>query len=372
MIKVENLSKSFGSAKVLCNVSVEINKGECIAIIGPSGAGKSMFLYCLNALQSHEGGTITIAGENISDKKTDINKVRQKMGMVYQNFNLFSHLTVLENIVLALVKVKKMPRGKAEAKAQELLEMVSLVEKKHSYPDELSGGQKQRIAIVRAIAMDPQIVLFDEPTSALDPTMVGEVLAVIRSLAKQGFTMVIVTHEMNFAKEIAHRVLYMDEKGIYESGTPDEIFNHPQKPKTIAFINKLKTFNYNVNSLNFDLIAMCAQLELFCGKYNIEREKVNNVNLALEELITYILRNCYDRTQTPNIDIMVEYSDSDKKIRIELSHNGRPVNPFENISFTAESSGGDTDDLGIFMVKQLAEDISFASEGGCSKFEVTI
>ena len=372
MIKVENLSKSFGSLKVLSDINVEIKKGECIAIIGPSGAGKSMFLYCLNALETHDSGNIYINGTDISDKRTDINKVRQKMGMVYQNFNLFSHLTVLENIILAPVKVKKIPRAKAIERADKLLEMVSLLDKKHSYPDELSGGQKQRIAIVRAIAMDPEIVLFDEPTSALDPTMVGEVLAVIRNLAKQGFTMLIVTHEMNFAKEIAHRVLFMDEKGIYESGAPGEIFDNPQKGKTIAFIKKLKTFNYNVGSFNFDLIAMCAQLELFCGKYNIERKKVNDTTLALEEIITYILQHCYERLRTPNIDIMVEYGDIDKKIVIDIVHNGKNINPFEKISFMAGGEGSDTDDLGIFMIKKISTDINFRAENGLNKFKIRI
>ncbi|MEI7481330.1 MAG: ATP-binding cassette domain-containing protein [Elusimicrobiota bacterium] len=372
MIKVLNLSKSFGASEVLRDVNVEIKKGECVAIIGPSGAGKSVFLYCLNALQPHDGGKILINGTDIADKKTDINKVREKMGMVYQNFNLFSHLNVLENIILALVNVKKMPRAAAIEKADKLLEMVSLIDKRASYPDELSGGQKQRIAIVRAIAMDPEIVLLDEPTSALDPTMVGEVLAVIRDLAKQGFTMIIVTHEMNFAREIAHRVLFMDEKGIYESGSPDEIFASPQKPRTIAFIKKLKTFNYNVSSFNFDLIAMCARLELFCAKYNIGRKTVNDTNLALEEMITYILNHCYKRLQTPNIDIIVEYGDIDKKIVIEIVHNGTSVNPFENIAFMAAGEESDTEDLGIFMVKKVASDINFTNEGGLSKFKIKI
>lgn len=372
MIKVENLSKSFGSLEVLRDVNVEIKKGECIAIIGPSGAGKSVFLYCLNALEPHDSGSITIDGVNISGKNTDINKIREKMGMVYQNFHLFSHLNILENIILAPIKVKRMSRQAAVDKADKLLKMVSLVDKKYSYPDELSGGQKQRIAIVRAIAMDPEIVLFDEPTSALDPTMVGEVLAVIRDLAKQGFTMLIVTHEMNFAKEIAHRVLFMDEKGIYESGSPDGIFNNPQRAKTIAFVKKLKTFNYNVDSFNFDLIGMCAQLEVFCGKYNIEGKKVNSLNLALEELTTYILQHGYEKQQTPNIDIMVEYGDIDKKIEIEIVHNGKNINPFENILFTADGKASDTDDLGIFMVKRMSKDIDFKNENGLSKYKIKI
>lgn len=372
MIKVENISKSFGSLKVLDNVSVEIKKGECVAIIGPSGTGKSVFLCCLNALETHDGGNIHICGVNISDPKTDINKLRQKMGMVYQNFNLFSHLNVLENIILAPTRLKKIPRDKAVEKAKKLLEIVSLVDKMHSYPDELSGGQKQRVAIVRAMAMDPEIVLFDEPTSALDPTMVGEVLAVIRAFAKQGFTMLLVTHEMNFAKEVASRILYMDEKGIYESGTPDEIFNSPKKPKTIAFIKKLKTFNYNVNSFHFDLVGMCAQLELFCAKYNIERKKVTNINLALEEMITYILQACYGGSETPNIDIALGYCDSDKTIEIELTHNGKSINPFEEISFKADGDGSDNGDLGVFIVKNISIGTEFKVENGLNKYKIKI
>ncbi|MEZ7890316.1 MAG: ATP-binding cassette domain-containing protein [Candidatus Wallbacteria bacterium] len=372
MIKVENLSKSFGSLKILDNVNVGIKKGECVVIIGPSGMGKSVFLYCLNALEKHDSGNIFINGVNISDKNTDINKIRQKIGMVYQNFNLFSHLTVLENIILAPTKIKKMPRAEAVEKAKKLLEIVSLVDKMHNYPDELSGGQKQRVAIVRAIAMDPEIVLFDEPTSALDPTMVGEVLAVIRAFAKKGFTMLIVTHEMSFAREIADRILFMEEKGIYESGTPEDIFDNPKKVKTIAFVKKLKTFNYKVSSFNFDLIGMCAQLELFCVKYNIDSKKIHNINLALEETITYFLKTGYEAHQIPNIEITVEYCDIDKTIEIEIIHNGKNVNPFENISFTADDKESDTDDLGIFLVKNIASDIKFKNENNLNKYKIKI
>lgn len=372
MIKVENLSKSFGDFKVLSNVNVEIKKGECVAIIGPSGAGKSMFLYCLSGLETHESGTIYMNGVNISDKKTDINKVREKVGMVYQNFNLFSHLCVLDNILLALIKIKKIPANLAIEKANKLLEMVHLIDKKYNFPHELSGGQKQRVAIVRAIAMDPEIVLFDEPTSALDPVMAGEVLAAIRNFVKQGFTMVIVTHEMNFAKEVAHRILFMEEKGIYESGVPDEIFNNPKKIKTINFIKKLKTFNYNVASQNFDLISMCARLELFCNKYNIERKKINNLNLVLEEMVMYIIQHCYERPAVPNIDIMVEYVEVDKKIEIEIIHNGKNINLFEKIISLTDAKGIDIDDLGIFMVKKMASNIQFKNEDGRSKYNLKI
>ncbi len=372
MIRVENLSKSFGSLKVLAGVNLEINKGECVAIIGPSGAGKSVFLYCLNALEKPDSGSVCLNGVDITDKKTDINKVREKVGMVYQNFHLFSHLTVLENIILAPVKVRKLTRAAAIERACKLLETVSLLDKKDNYPDELSGGQKQRIAIVRALAMDPEILLFDEPTSALDPTMVGEVLAVIRALAKQGFTMVIVTHEMNFAREVADRVLFMEEKGIYESGTPENIFESPVKVKTVAFIRKLKTFNYNVNSYNFDLIGMCARLELFCGKYAIEKKKINSTNLALEEVVTYILKHCYEKPRQPDINIVVEYGDIDKKIVVEIVHDGKNLDPFEKISAAAEGGAVDPDDLGIFMVKKMSANIYYKNENDLSRFRIKI
>lgn len=388
MIKVENLFKSFGSLKVLQGVNAEIKKGECVSIIGPSGAGKSVFLYCLNGLEKCDGGNIYINGDNICDKKTDINKIRLKMGMVYQNFNLFSHLSVIENIILAPVKVKKISREKAVETADKLLETVCLFDKKHSYPDELSGGQKQRIAIARALAMEPEIMLFDEPTSALDPAMSGEVLAVIRNLAKLGYTMVIVTHEMNFAKEISDRVFFMNEKSIYESGAPGEIFNDPKKPATIAFIRKLKTFNYKVSSYSFDLIEMSARLKLFCVKYNIEAKKIDYTNLAIEELITYILKHCYDKKRTPEIDITVEFGDIDKKIEIEVVHDGKTLNPFDKISFRPGEGGekteteneteagveneGDKDDMGIFIISNISSGISFSSDKGINRFKINI
>ncbi len=371
MIKVENLSKSFGGLRVLSGVDLEIQKGECVAIIGPSGAGKSVLLYCLNALEKPDSGRVTLNGVDITDKRTDINKVREKVGMVYQNFHLFSHLTVLENIILAPVKVRKLPRAEAISRACGLLETVSLLDKKDSYPDQLSGGQKQRIAIVRALAMDPEILLFDEPTSALDPSMVGEVLAVIRALAKQGFTMVIVTHEMNFAREVADRVLFMEEQGVYESGSPEKILVNPEREKTIAFIRKLKTFNYKVDSYNFDLIGMCARLELFCAKYAIEKKQVNGANLALEEVITYILKYCYEKPRQPDINVTVEYGDADKKIAVEIAHDGKSVDPFGKVS---ASAGGavDPDYLGIFMVKKMSAEIVFSHADGLSRFKIKI
>ncbi len=239
MISVKGLRKSFGDNEVLCGINEEIAKGEKVVIIGASGSGKSTFLRCLNLLEQPTGGDILFDGIAITDPKNDINKLRQRMGMVFQQFNLFPHKTVKENIMLAPVKLKLMSKAEASAKADSLLERVGLPDKADAYPGQLSGGQQQRIAIARALAMNPEVMLFDEPTSALDPEMVGEVLEIMRELADEGMTMVVVTHEMGFAREVATRVLFMDEGVIAEQGTPDEIFNNPQNPRLKAFLGKV-------------------------------------------------------------------------------------------------------------------------------------
>ena len=239
IIKVENLCKGFGELKVLRNINQHVNMGEVVSIIGPSGSGKSTFLRCLNLLEVPDSGKITFEGVEITDKKIDIDKHRQKMGMVFQHFNVFPNMTVLENITLAPVLEKKVPKEQAQEEAEELLKKVGLLEKKDEYPRKLSGGQKQRLAIVRAMAMKPDVILFDEPTSALDPEMVKDVLDVIKDLADSGMTIVIVTHEMGFAKEVSDRVLIMDDGCIQEEGTPEEIFEHPKNPRTIEFLSKV-------------------------------------------------------------------------------------------------------------------------------------
>ncbi|MBR3621433.1 MAG: amino acid ABC transporter ATP-binding protein [Clostridia bacterium] len=239
MIEVKNLKKHFGDNEVLRGISEHISKGEVVAVIGPSGSGKSTFLRCLNQLEETTEGEIYVDGELINSKKADINAIRQKMGMVFQHFNLFPHLTVKENITLAPLTLKKMNKDEADKKANELLERVGLADKAEVYPSSLSGGQKQRVAIARALAMNPEIMLFDEPTSALDPEMVGEVLDVIKSLAESGMTMVIVTHEMGFAREVADRVLFMDRGVILEQGTPQEVFGNPQDERTRLFLSKV-------------------------------------------------------------------------------------------------------------------------------------
>lgn len=239
MIKIKNIKKTFGKNEVLKNIDLDINKGEIVVILGPSGSGKSTLLRCINLLENPQKGEIIFNHENILDKKSDINKVRQNIGMVFQNFNLFPNMTVLENITLAPIKVKNIKKEDAIEDALYLLDRVGLIDKQNEYPQNLSGGQKQRIAIARALAMKPEIMLFDEPTSALDPEMVKEVLDVMTELAKEGMTMVIVTHEIGFAKEIATKVVFMDEGNILEVGCPSEIFNSPKNLRTKQFLDKV-------------------------------------------------------------------------------------------------------------------------------------
>ena len=239
MISVEHLTKNFESLEVLKDISVQIHKGDVMCIIGPSGSGKSTFLRCLNLLEKPSSGRIVFAGDDLTDKRVDLNLHRQKMGMVFQQFNLFPHMSVLRNLTCAPMMLRNVPEAQAKAKAMELLERVGLADRADAYPRQLSGGQKQRVAIVRALCMEPDVMLFDEPTSALDPEMVGEVLDVIKELAKASMTMVVVTHEMGFAREVSNRVLFLDEGRIVEQGTPQEIFDHPQSEHLQSFLKKV-------------------------------------------------------------------------------------------------------------------------------------
>jgi polar amino acid transport system ATP-binding protein len=239
VIRIKNLCKDFGKNRVLNGITTEIKKGEVVVVIGPSGSGKSTFLRCLNLLESPTAGEIVFEEQNITDRRIDINQIRTKLGMVFQQFNLFPHKTVLENITVSPIMVKKVPKEEAYRKAITLLNRVGLAEKEKDYPSSLSGGQLQRIAIARALAMEPDVMLFDEPTSALDPEMVGEVLNVMKQLANEGMTMVIVTHEMGFAREVGDRILFMDQGQILEEGAPEQLFNHPQNARTRDFLSKV-------------------------------------------------------------------------------------------------------------------------------------
>ncbi len=239
LIKVENLQKSFGGLNVLCGIDIDINRGDVVVVVGPSGSAKSTFLRCLNRLEESTGGSIIFNGEDITSPGVNINKHREKMGMVFQQFNLFPHMTIMRNLTIGPMKLLGKSKEEAEKKAQELLNRVGLGDRANSYPNQLSGGQKQRVAIVRALCMEPEVMLFDEPTSALDPEMVGEVLEVMRELAHEGMTMVCVTHEMGFAREVANRVIFIDEGVIAEEAAPEEFFAHPKSPRLKEFLSKV-------------------------------------------------------------------------------------------------------------------------------------
>ncbi len=319
MIRIEHLKKEYQNATPLRDVSVEIHDGDVISVIGPSGTGKSTLLRCINQLEKPTEGRIWIDDTEITDPNCDLGKVRQKMGMVFQSFNLFGHLTVIENLMLAPMDL--LGKGKQEAydRGMELLRMVGLAEKALNYPDELSGGQKQLIAISRTLAMDPDIILLDEPTSALDPTMVGEVQAVIRDLAKTGKTMMIVTHEMNFARAISNRVFFMDEEGIYEDGPPEQIFDHPQKENTRRFVRKLKVLELSIENRDYDFPGMASEIDKYCKKNQIPYKAAHRLGLAFEELVHHIL---VKKLEDPKIQIVIEYSESDEQIRMKVYYNG--------------------------------------------------
>lgn len=354
MIKVRNLSKHFGTLKVLTDINADITKGEIISIIGPSGTGKSTFLRCLNLLEIPSGGTIDIDGIPLLHKNTDVPKIRQKMGMVFQSFNLYAHLTILENLTIGPIKLLGKKKAEAEAKAMELLQLVGLAEKVHALPEELSGGQKQRVAIARCMAMDPEILLFDEPTSALDPTMVSEVLAVIRRLSKEGITMVIVTHEMEFARNISSRVFYMDEGIIYEEGPPEKIFDAPEREKTKAFINKIRSLNFEITSVYYDLYAIQAEMHTFFEKHILPR-KVAEFALHVTEEILLIQKNFTD------IHLQLSYSEKEGKISLICENTGAPENPLL-----------DEDDIGLKIIQARCQSVDYSYEEGKNILKITI
>ena len=322
MIKLEHLKKAYELATPLKDVSVEINDGDVISVIGPSGTGKSTLLRCINLLEKPTEGHIYVDGEDITDPKCDLGRVRQKMGMVFQSFNLFPHLTVIENIMIPPMDLLGRSKQEAYDTGMKLLRTVGLGEKALRYPDELSGGQKQRVAIARTLAMDPEIILFDEPTSALDPTMVGEVQAVIRDLSKTGKTLMIVTHEMNFARAICNRVFYMDEGGIYEDGTPEQIFDHPEKENTRRFIRRLKVLELEIASRDYDFVGMENEIDQYAAKNQIPEKIARRLNLAFEELIETILMPAL---KDPDIHVVIEYAEQEEKAIFTVSYSGEPL-----------------------------------------------
>lgn len=353
MIKVRHLKKVFIAPSgekltVLSDINCDIHKGEVISVIGPSGTGKSTFLRCLNRLEEPTSGMIEVDGTDILNRKTDISMVRRRMGMVFQNFNLFEHLTILDNVTMCPMSLLGKSREEAESQGMALLEKVGLHDKAGCLPCELSGGQKQRAAIARCLAMEPEIILFDEPTSALDPTMVSEVLAVIRHLASQGMTMCIVSHEMQFVRDVSTRILFLNDGVVYEEGTPDQIFDNPQKPVTKAFVNRIRTFEATLPDSHFDLYGLMGNIRTFCSKYGVGLRSMEKMEHVTEEMLCHII------TFDGPLKLTVDYSEKTSRI---------------SMTFVRENAGDGIldavpdDSLSLMMVKGMSESLAEPEPG---------
>jgi len=353
MIKVRHLKKVFIAPSgekltVLSDINCDIHKGEVISVIGPSGTGKSTFLRCLNRLEEPTSGMIEVDGTDILNRKTDISMVRRRMGMVFQNFNLFEHLTILDNVTMCPMSLLGKSREEAESQGMALLEKVGLHDKAGCLPCELSGGQKQRAAIARCLAMEPEIILFDEPTSALDPTMVSEVLAVIRHLASQGMTMCIVSHEMQFVRDVSTRILFLNDGVVYEEGTPDQIFDNPQKPVTKAFVNRIRTFEATLPDSHFDLYGLMGNIRTFCSKYGVGLRSMEKMEHVTEEMLCHIIP--FDGP----LKLTVDYSEKTSRI---------------SMTFVRENAGDGIldavpdDSLSLMMVKGMSESLAEPEPG---------
>ena len=345
MIRLEHLRKEYPEITPLQDVSAEIRDGDVIAVIGPSGTGKSTLLRCINLLEKPTSGRIWLDREEITSPHCDLRSVRRRMGMVFQSFNLFGHMTVIENVMRPPMDLLRKPRQEAYDEGMRLLRTVALAEKALCYPDELSGGQKQRIAIARTLAMNPDTILFDEPTSALDPTMVGEVQAVIRDLAGSGKTLMIVTHEMAFARAICNRVFYMDEGGIYEDGTPEQVFGNPVREKTRRFIRRLKVLELRVESRDYDFLEMVSEISRYCSKSQIPLKLSGRIQLVTEELLQHLLLPVLD---DPRVRITVECSETEERAILTAACRGLPPD-----------LSGDGDDLSLALLKGSVSSVRF-------------
>jgi polar amino acid transport system ATP-binding protein len=355
MISIKNLEKRFGDTVILKDINTEVNKGEVISIIGSSGMGKSTFLRAINFLDAPTGGEVFFDGIKLTSKNID--SVRRRMGMVFQNFGLFSHLNVMANLTVGPVKLLKKTGEEAEKKAAELLKTVGLSERAHYFPRQLSGGQKQRAAIARCLAMSPEVILFDEPTSALNPTMVSEVMAVMRNLAKSGMTMLVVTHEMDFAREVSNRVFYMDEGGIYEEGAPEEIFEAPKREKTKAFIYRIRTFTYSIPGVNFDYPEMLSGMENFCFHHAIERKIINKLQLSAEELVLNLIAPNYGACS-----LNLNFSEKSGAFELSVSYGGESSNAVEMSE----------DELAVSLLRNSAKTIRHEYLGGKNIITLTL
>ena len=351
MIRIEHLRKEYPTAVPLKDVNVEIHKGDVISVIGPSGTGKSTLIRCINMLDQPTSGKIFVDGEEITAKGCDVARIRRKMGMVFQHFNLFPHMTVIENIMSAPMDLLGKSKQEAYDKGIELLRKVGLADKALNYPDVMSGGQKQRVAIARTLAMEPEIILFDEPTSALDPTMIGEVQAVIRDLAKQGTTMIIVTHEMKFAREICNRVFYMDQGGVYEDGPPEQIFDNPQKERTRQFIRHLKVLEYSITSKDFDFIGFNTQIEEFGRKHRVSQRTIYNIQTYIDEMCVQIILP--QLKGTFEMLVTIEYSEEHDDADVVVRFSGDAFDPRQT-----------DNELSMLLVKKAADSIAYSFDHG--------
>jgi len=360
MIEIIDLQKTYNKNPILKGVNTTINDGDIVAIVGGSGCGKSTLIRCLNMLEKPSGGKVILDGEEISKQGYDLSKISHKIGMVFQSFNLFNHLTVLENIMLPQINTLKVSKQEAYDKAMTLLKQVNLSSKVFSYPSALSGGQKQRVAIARTLAMDPEVILFDEPTSALDPTMVNEVKSVIKNLTGTGKTMLIVTHDMDFAKSISNRVFYMDEGTIYEEGSPEEIFNNPKKDKTRQFVHGLKVLYLFIDSKNYDFVEASSQIEAYCQKNQIPYNKIHRLQSIIEELCDQIL---IPEMKDLNINFSAEYAPNEDRLNVTVKYGDTKygIDDFKN-------------DLSLMLIKGLCQNIEYKQiqEDFVNQIELTL
>ena len=344
LIEIRHLRKEYPNAVPLADVSVDIEAGEVISIIGPSGTGKSTFMRCINRLETPTSGDIFVDGVNVCDPNTDLTAVRREMGMVFQSFNLFPHKMVAENIMMPQQQLLGVSAKDAYREAIEQLKKVGLESKARNYPDELSGGQKQRVAIARALAMHPKIILFDEPTSALDPTMVSEVLTVISNLAKTGLTMLIVTHEMRLARDVSSRIFFMDQGGIYEDGTPQQIFEHPQKERTRNFIYRIRSWEYSIDR-DVDIYAMMGNLEAFCQRQFMGKKPAAKCQLAVEELTASVLLPVLQENPGKTVSLRLNAGEEGKEMTLEVD--------YKSLSDQSAAFEKQADDISLAIMKKM-------------------
>lgn len=360
MIELKNVRKEYSKSTPIENLSMTINDGDIISVIGPSGTGKSTLLRMINMLEVPTSGQIYIDGEDITARGYPLHEARRKVGMVFQGFNLFENMTIIENVCFGSIYLKQQKPSEAYKRGMSILDSVGLANCALNYPSELSGGQKQRAAIARTLANEPEVILFDEPTSALDPTMVAEVEAVIKKLASMGYTMLLVTHNMKFAEKISNRVIYLDEGGIYDEGTPTQIFKHPKKAKTRAFVNGLRDMHYVVSATHNDFLPLYSHIEQFCLRNEIPIPEIKHINSIMEELVFTIIRPVYKETQTEDsvIDILMSYTEFHKETEVTVTWNGIVID------YSHEDY-----DLSRMIIEHFAEDIELLGNG--IRFKVT-